>query len=186
MTTALIVVDPQNDFASPNGSLYVKGADELVPELNRLVRVSPVGLAVYTQDWHPEVTKHFADHGGHWPAHCVGGTWGAQFADGLVVPQGAPVIRKGTQPGEDGYSAFTVEIDGERRRTELHDLLQRHNIKNVDIVGIAFDVCVKATALDAIELGYDTAVLKRYTASVNPADDDGVTYELDNAGVYVL
>src|SRR5439155_20436555 len=108
-STALVVVDVQNDFADPKGSLYVRGGERVPAAANgEIARARAAGtLVVYTQDWHPESTPHFAKDGGIWPVHCVGGTWGAEFHPNLDVAEDAVVLRKGTG-GEDGYSAFTV------------------------------------------------------------------------------
>ena len=105
-TTALLVVDVQNDFADPSGSLYVKGGEEVVPLINREIeRARAAGASViYTQDWHPESTPHFQKDGGVWPVHCVMSTWGAELHRDLVTV--GPVVRKGSN-GEDGYSGFT-------------------------------------------------------------------------------
>ena len=93
---ALIVVDMQNDFADPQGSLYVKGAGDILPLLNSEVRLArdAGAFVVYTQDWHPESTPHFEKDGGIWPVHCVGGTWGAELFPTLDVD--GPTIRKGS------------------------------------------------------------------------------------------
>ncbi len=105
--TALVVVDVQNDFADPAGGLAVAGGDEVVPVINaEIARARDAGAyVVYTQDWHPEVTPHFAKDGGVWPVHCVGDTWGARFHPDLEVA--GPSIKKGSN-GEDGYSGFTM------------------------------------------------------------------------------
>ena len=105
--SALVVVDVQNDFADPAGSLYVRGAEEIVPLVNGEVRAARAAGAVvaWTQDWHPAETAHFTSGGGPWPPHCVAGSWGAEFLPGLET--GHLVVRKGTG-GEDGYSGFTV------------------------------------------------------------------------------
>src|SRR5919106_6586041 len=105
--TALIVVDVQNDFAEPAGSLSVSGAGHILPRVNAEVAAarasdSPV---VYTQDWHPASTPHFEKDGGIWPVHCVAGTWGAELHPDLVVD--GPIVKKGSG-GEDGYSGFSV------------------------------------------------------------------------------
>src|SRR5680860_965162 len=101
-TTALIVVDLQNDFADPSGSLYVDGGEEVVAAANReIIRaVSAEAFVGFTQDWHPESTPHFQNDGGDWPAHCVMDTWGAELHPRLVVV--GPIVRKGSN-GEDGY-----------------------------------------------------------------------------------
>ena len=107
LTTALLVVDVQNDFADPNGSLYVKGGEEIIPLINREIdRARAAGAPIfYTQDWHPESTPHFQKDGGIWPVHCVMGTWGAEFHPDLNAV--GPVVRKGSH-GEDGYSGFSM------------------------------------------------------------------------------
>jgi nicotinamidase/pyrazinamidase len=123
--TALIVVDVQNDFADPQGNLYVPGGELVVDRVNVEVgkAVASGAGAFYTQDWHPEHTPHFQQDGGLWPVHCVQHSWGAAFHPRLVVD--GPIIRKGAG-GEDGYSGFSMrEPDGlERRETELDALLR--------------------------------------------------------------
>ena len=126
---ALVVVDMQNDFADPQGSLYVKGAGDILPLVNsesRLAREAGA-FVVYTQDWHPESTPHFAKDGGTWPAHCVGGTWGAEFHPALDVV--GPTLRKGTG-GEDGYSGFTMKdpVSGAVKPTGLEGLLRERGV----------------------------------------------------------
>jgi nicotinamidase/pyrazinamidase len=174
--TALVVVDVQNDFADPAGSLSVAGGDEVVPTINaEIARAAEAGaLAVFTQDWHPESTPHFARDGGIWPVHCVADTWGAQLHPGLDAPHHAPRIRKGVN-GEDGYSGFTMRdaTSGEEIPTELDGLLRDRGIQRVVVVGLATDYCVKATALDAVRLGYETHLLTDAIAAVDLALDDG-------------
>jgi len=174
--TALVVVDMQNDFADPQGSLHVPGGAALLPVINEEIeRAAAAGaLVVYSQDWHPETTHHFAKDGGIWPVHCVGGTWGAEFYPGLNVLEGAESIRKGTG-GEDGYSVFSVRDTrtGARYPTELEDILRSRGIERVVIVGLATDYCVKETALDALRLGFDVEVMRRAVAAVDREPGDG-------------
>ena len=187
-STALLVVDVQNDFSDPNGSLYVRGGEEVVPilnvEVNRAVEAG--ALVVYTQDWHPPRTPHFVTDGGPWPVHCVAETWGAAFHPDLNVV--GPSIRKGTS-GEDGYSGFTMaEPDtGAHRATGLESLLREHDIMRVVIGGLATDYCVKETGLDAVRSGFDTVVLGRAirAVEVNEGDGDRAVAELSAAGVVV-
>jgi nicotinamidase/pyrazinamidase len=171
---ALIVVDMQNDFADPQGSLYVKGAGDILPLVNSETRLaSDAGaFVVYTQDWHPESTPHFARDGGVWPVHCVGETWGAEFHAALDVV--GPTVRKGTN-GEDGYSGFTMKdpATGETTPTELEGILRERGIERVVVVGLATDYCVSATAIDAARLGFGTEVLQDAIASVDLQPDDG-------------
>ena len=111
-------------------------------------------LVVFTQDWHPESTPHFAKDGGIWPVHCVADTWGAQLHPDLAAPDDAPRIRKGAN-GEDGYSGFTTRdpTTGDETPTALDGLLRDRGVEGVVVVGLATDYCVKATALDAEATG---------------------------------
>jgi nicotinamidase/pyrazinamidase len=174
--TALIVVDVQNDFADPAGSLSVAGGEAVIPTINGEIALATGAAAstVFTQDWHPESTPHFAKDGGIWPVHCVAETWGALLHPDLAVPGDAPRIRKGVN-GEDGYSGFTMRdaITGEEIPTELDGLLRDRGIERVVVVGLATDYCVKATALDAVRLGYETHVLTDAIAAVDLAPGDG-------------
>jgi nicotinamidase/pyrazinamidase len=187
--TALIAVDCQNDFAEPTGTLYVSGGEAVVEAVSGAVqRALEAGAAVfYTQDWHPEDTPHFAKDGGIWPVHCVGGTRGAEFHADLIV--NGPVIRKGTH-GEDGYSGFTVRdpVSGEETSTELEGMLREAGVHRVVVAGLALDYCVKATAMDALALGFEAQVPSEWTAPVNlnPNDGDAAVAQLRAAGVDVL
>ena len=119
----------QNDFADPEGGLYVAGGEQVVPLVNiEVARARDAGAQVmYTQDWHPEHTPHFAQDGGIWPVHCVGDTWGAAFHPELTVE--GDVVRKGVG-GEDGYSGFTVRDPEthEESSTALEALLRDRGI----------------------------------------------------------
>ena len=185
----LVVVDVQNDFADPAGSLYVNGGSEIVATVNAEVE-SAIGAGatvVYTQDWHPSHTPHFAQDGGIWPVHCVADTWGAALHKDLLVR--GPIIRKGTQ-GEDGYSGFSMRnpTGGETIPTELGPTLARELATRIVVCGLATDYCVKATALDGIRLGYETTVLVDAVRAVNLTQDDGerALDELVAAGVVLL
>jgi nicotinamidase/pyrazinamidase len=161
--TALIVVDMQNDFGHPDGSLFVEGGNQLVEPINDEIAAAAQGSAVIvvTQDWHPATTPHFIDDGGVWPTHCVAGTWGAELIDGLdPASRASAVIRKGTK-GEDGYSAFSMREPGSDIDipTGLAGLLRERCIERVVVCGIATDVCVSATALSAAKAGFNTTVL---------------------------
>lgn len=186
--TALIVVDVQNDFADPAGSLRVPGGDEVVAPIDALVTdaVEKGAAVIYTQDWHPPVTPHFAKDGGLWPDHCIQGTWGAELHPGLR-PRG-PIVRKGSN-GEDGYSGFTMRdpVSGETTPTELDGLLRGRGIERVVVTGLATDHCVRATALDAVALGYATSVVRSLIAAVDlaPSDGDRAIAEMAAAGVVI-
>jgi nicotinamidase/pyrazinamidase len=186
--TALVVVDTQNDFADPAGSLYVKGGDEIVPYLNGQIEQARAAGAfiVYTQDWHPEHTPHFAIDGGIWPVHCVHGTWGAQLHPALEIA--GPIVQKGSN-GEDGYSGFTMRDpqSGATISTQLEGLLRDAGITAVAICGLATDYCVLATTLDAVSLGFPVTVLTDGIRAVelNPGDGDRAIGQMQEAGARI-
>jgi nicotinamidase/pyrazinamidase len=186
--SALVVVDVQNDFAEPAGSLAVRGAADIVPLVNEavLAAAGAGALVVYTQDWHPPHTPHFAPDGGTWPVHCVAGTWGAEFHSGLDVR--GPSVRKGSN-GEDGYSGFTMRdpTTGATRPTALDGLLRERDVARVIVCGLATDYCVRATALDAVRLGFTTVVLEDAVRAVDlePGDGERAIEELAAAGVAI-
>lgn len=172
--TALVVVDVQNDFADPKGSLYVREGERVAPFVNaEIERARAAGaFIVFTQDWHPASTPHFQTDGGVWPVHCVRDTWGAAFHPGLHAD--GPVVRKGAG-GEDGYSGFTVRDpqSGEERSTDLETMLRERGVERAVIVGLATDYCVKATALDALRLGFAVTVLRDGVRAVDLEPGDG-------------
>lgn len=171
---ALVVVDVQNDFADPAGSLYVPGGEVVVPVINaEIARAQTAGASVfYTRDWHPPHTPHFKPDGGPWPVHCVQDTWGAAFHAQLAVV--GPVVSKGTD-GEDGYSGFAVRDmrSGAAQATDLDRLLRARGVSRLLIVGLATDYCVRATVLDALRLGYRVVVLRNAVRAVDLAPGDG-------------
>ncbi|MGD8485749.1 MAG: isochorismatase family protein [Chloroflexota bacterium] len=186
--TALIVVDVQNDFADPDGSLPVAGGAEVISVINAEIEAAlAAGAKVfYTQDWHPPSTPHFEKDGGIWPVHCVAGTWGAQLHPDLRVE--GPIVRKGVN-GEDGYSGFTMRDPetGETQPTELDKLLAAAGVRKLIIVGLATDYCVLATALDARTREYPTTVLAAGVRAVDlqPGDGEKALAELRLAGAFV-
>ena len=184
--TALIVVDMQNDFADPKGSLSVAGGADTIPVVNAAAwaAIRAGAFVVYTQDWHPEHTPHFVQDGGIWPVHCVGDAWGSAFQPDLDVV--GPSVHKGVN-GEDGYSGFTMRdpTTSAEISTELDALLRVRSIERVVVCGLATDYCVKATALDAVRLGYETTTLLDGIAAVDlaPGDGDRALEEMRAAGV---
>lgn len=172
--TALLVVDVQNDFADPAGSLHVRDGESVVPLIGAQVAAAAAAGArvYYTQDWHPPSTPHFARDGGIWPVHCVADTWGAQLHPDLPVE--GPVVRKG-QHGEDGYSGFTMRdpLSGRTEPTELEDLLRAAGVERLVVAGLATDYCVEATVLDARALGFEVTVLTSAIRAVDLSEGDG-------------
>jgi nicotinamidase/pyrazinamidase len=186
---ALIVVDMQHDFGDPAGSLYVRGAENILAPITAAIAAAKAagGLVVYTQDWHPTETPHFADFGGLWPVHCVIGSAGAEFLPDLPVD--GPVVRKGSGP-EDGYSGFSVLHlpSGQNRETELSAILDENGIMAITIVGLAGDWCVRSTAIDGVRLGYRVTVPLALTRFVelNPGDTESAVAQMREAGVTLI
>jgi len=150
---ALIVVDVQNDFC-PGGAVPVDGGGAVVPPINRaMTRFEHI---VFTRDWHPANHCSFSgtpeSREGGWPAHCVQNSPGAEFCGGLRVPLDAYVVDKGIDPDKEAYGAF--------EGTDLAEELRRRGIARVFIAGLATDYCVRATALGAIEAGFETVLIE--------------------------
>lgn len=187
--TALVVVDVQNDFADPKGNLYVEGGERVVPIINREIdRAQAAGVpVVYTMDWHPPETPHFAKYGGKWPVHCVRETWGAELHPDLKVV--GEIVHKATGD-EDGYSGFSMEHvpTGERRDTGLEQLLRERGVEHVVIAGLATDYCVKETGLDARRKGFEADVITDATkpVEVEPGDGDRALRDIEQAGVTLV
>jgi nicotinamidase/pyrazinamidase len=186
MTKALLWIDVQNDFL-PGGALAVPRGDEVIEVANRLARSGEHALVVATLDSHPPDHGSFASqHAGKrpydqselaglpqtmWPDHCVEGTRGAALADGLDLSRLGPRVRKGTDRAIDSYSGF---FDNARRKaTGLDAVLREAGVDALDVVGLATDYCVKATVLDAIELGYRVRVFVEGVRAVDLAPGDG-------------
>jgi nicotinamidase/pyrazinamidase len=168
------VVDVQNVFL-PGGALAVPKGDTVVPALNRYLAVWRArGLPLFaTRDRHPAEHCSFQARGGQWPAHCVAGTTGAEFASSLALPKDAVVISKGESRDRDAYSGF----DG----TDLHERLQRAGIRRVFVGGLATDYCVLATVRDAVRLGYAVRVLADAVQAVDAHPGDGQRAEAEMA-----
>jgi len=187
--TALLVVDVQNDFADPSGSLSVAGAETIIGEINAQIALATAAGAtvILTQDWHPPETPHFAKDGGIWPTHCVRETWGAALYPALRAD--GRVLRKG-EDGSDGYSAFSVRDpgSGEIAATVLDQLLRDAGIEKIVVVGLATDYCVVETACDARMLGYTVEVVRDAIAAVDLQAGDGerAITRMRDAGAEVL
>ncbi|MER7010789.1 isochorismatase family protein [Saccharopolyspora sp. NPDC000359] len=183
MTKALIVVDVQNDFCE-GGALAVAGGAQVAAAISQYLAGFDHDHVVATRDYHIDPGAHFSDEPDFvrsWPRHCVAGTPGAAFHPALDVGPVEAVFSKGQY--SDGYSGFEG-VDPRDR--PLHDWLVERGVDRVDVVGIATDHCVRATALDAARQGLDTTVLLELTAGVSRATVDTALAELDAAGVNLI
>ncbi|NHO33576.1 isochorismatase family protein [Acetobacter fallax] len=164
---ALLIVDVQNDFL-PGGALAVPEGDEVIPVINQLTRL-PFGVIVATQDWHPSDHISFEKQGGPWPRHCVAGTQGADLAALLDAEPVGVILRKGRSSEIDSYSAFS-DNNG-IAATGLAGLLAGAGVTRVFVAGLALDICVAATAIDAKKSGFDTLVVIDACRAVGDAED---------------
>jgi nicotinamidase/pyrazinamidase len=178
MTTAFIIIDVQNDFCE-GGKLAVAGGESIVPLINQLA--SEHDHVILTQDWHPEDHSSFASqHQSHaaftqitmpyglqtlWPDHCVIGSMGARFHKSLDVSKAELIIRKGFRKSIDSYSAF-FEND-HKTPTGLGGYLKERGFTKVALVGLAFDYCVRYSAEDAKQMGFETTVIERATKAID-------------------
>ena len=160
-----MIVDYQNDFASPDGALSVPGGEDIAGRINELARSGGFDFVVATRDWHPRDHKSFEERGGIWPVHCVQDTDGAELHPSLERDEVDLIFDKGQNQETDGYSAFETP--------DLGDLLRDKGIDNITVVGLATDYCVKASGLDAVRLGYETTVLTDAIAAVELESGDG-------------
>ena len=196
---ALILVDLQNDFL-PGGALAVPQGDEVIPLADQLQRQFDVVLA--TKDWHPPDHGSFApNHPGKkpgdpiildgieqilWPVHCVQNTHGAEFAPLFDTSRIAHVFHKGTERNIDSYSTFFD--NAHRRHTGLAHFLEKRGIKDIYLMGLALDYCVKYSALDARELGLNTHVIVDGCRGIelDTGDTDRALDEMKGAGAILL
>lgn len=182
MSSALIVVDVQNDFCE-GGSLAVDGGAAVAAAIGEFLTTNRgYDHVVATRDHHIEPGDHFAaepDYVDSWPHHCVAGSLGAELHAPLTESQFEAVFEKGHYSA--AYSGFEGTCDGEGLDVWLAD----HEVTRVDIVGIATDYCVRATALDAAGAGLTTRVLLPMTAAVAADNIAATVAELRAAGVTV-
>jgi len=198
MAKALLVVDVQNDFYE-GGALAVPEASQINDTVNELMESEEYKVIAASQDWHPESHLSFAsahnkqpfseysDKKGLgpvlWPDHCVQNSKGAEFNTSINTENFDYIIRKGTDREVDSYSAFQ---DNDGSSLGLAGLLKSLDIEEVDIVGLAFDFCVKYTAQDSAENGFKTNIILDGTRAVNPDQNKKTKEDLKNAGVNLI
>ena len=180
---ALLIVDVQNDFC-PGGALAVPDGDRTIPVLNRAIeRFVAVRRPVYaSRDWHPIDTRHFADHGGRWPVHCVAGSTGAAFHPDLRLPPDTIVVTKGQSRDDDGYSVF----EGTTENGSFIDDLRARGVRRLFVGGLATDYCVRASVLDARAEGLQVIVIEDAVAGIAPETTRAAFEEMKRAGAEVL
>jgi nicotinamidase/pyrazinamidase len=172
---ALVVVDVQIDFC-PGGALPIEHGDEAVPVLNRWIDAAvDAGIpVVLSRDWHPRHHLSFSESGGQWPVHCIQDSAGARFHPGLTLPDSAIVVTKGVRFDRDQYSAFD--------QTGLAVELRKRGIARVWIGGLAQDVCVRATVLEARQEGFETILIEDATRPVTQPGGERANHEMRAAG----
>jgi nicotinamidase/pyrazinamidase len=195
---ALLLIDLQKDFAE-GGALAIPGASQVVPLINQLQQ--KFGIIVATKDWHPPNHQSFVDqHPGKqigetlelhgmpqqlWPPHCVQGSEGAQFMDGLNSRKISQIFFTGTEKDSDCFSGFG---NGLKMQKGLYPYLKDRRVERVYIAGLATDYYVKNTAIDAVKLGFETYVVSDACKAVNlyPGDEGRAFAEMIEAGVNII
>ena len=198
MKKALLVIDVQNDFC-PAGALEVAGGNEIIPYINE--EMAKYECVVLTQDWHPKGHSSFAtSHEGKnplelikmpygdqvlWPDHCVQGSKGAEFHPDLNIEQANAIIRKGSNPSIDSYSAF---FENDRKTpTGLDGYFKSLEIEKINLVGLATDFCVNYSAQDAANLGYKVSVLEKMCRAIDLNGSlAAAKSEMQNCGVEII
>lgn len=180
MSEALLIIDFQNDFTPPEGALAVPEGHAAAERLNELAASGRFDLVVATRDRHPPHHGSFDEHGGPWPAHCVAGTEGAELHPDLDTTNVDVIFDKGQDPDTEGYSAF--------ERPELARLLRNYGVDSVTVAGLATNICVRGTALGALDEGFDVEVDVAGSRGVDiePGDTERALAELEQAGATVV
>jgi nicotinamidase/pyrazinamidase len=175
MPEALLIIDFQNDFV-PGGALPVPGGDAIAAHVSELVDSGRFDLVIATRDWHPADHASFKEQGGPWPPHCVQGTEGAELYRSLDRSKIDYVVDVGSGQADEGYSGF--------EKSDLAEILRRHEIDAVTVVGLATDYCVRATALDALREGFRVTVDREGVRGIDvePGDSERALDEIRAAG----
>ncbi len=175
---ALLVIDVQVDFC-PGGALPIPEGDAVVPVINRWVeQAARAGIPIFmSRDWHPKQHVSFKQQGGLWPTHCLQDSRGAEFHPDLKVPDDVVVITKGVRMDQDQNSAFD--------ETGLAAYLKKNAVRRLIVGGLALDVCVRATVLDALEAGFDVLIIPDGSRPVTPEQSTQVLKDFQAAGAQV-
>jgi len=202
--SALLIIDVQNDFIPPKGSLAVNDGDAVIPVINELRKRVSFDLIALTQDWHPKnhisfqenhkddpkaklFTPYVLENGQTqvlWPVHCVQESEGAKLSKSLVVNKTDKIVKKGMNPMVDSYSGF---YDNDHKvKSELEDILKKEGITDVYLTGLAYDYCVGFSALDAKSAGFNVYLLEDATRGVAPESTKDMIANLNKAGVSII
>ena len=175
----LLIVDVQNDFC-PKGALPIEGGDAVVPVLNRWIDAALALKAPVcaSRDWHPLAHLSFKEQGGEWPPHCLQDSDGARFHPDLKLPDAVVKITKGVRFDQDQNSVFD--------QTGFAVRLKRDGVKRLFVGGLALDVCVLASVLDAIKNGFGVRLLLEATRPVKPESGQQAIKEMKAAGAVIL
>ncbi len=175
----LLVLDVQNDFC-PGGALPIPEGDAIVPVLNRWIEAAArKGLNLYaSRDWHPRRHLSFREEGGKWPPHCLQDSWGAAFRADLLLPGNVVKIAKGVRFDKDQYSVFDD--------TGLAWLLKRDAVFRLWVGGLAADVCVLETVLDARKAGFEVGVIAQATRPITPRGGEQALADMKKTGALII
>lgn len=176
---ALFIVEMQKDFC-PGGALPVEGGDEIVPVINRwIAEAETKGIPVYaSRDWHPAGHISFKEAGGLWPPHCIQDSDGAQFHPDLALPDSTVIVTKGVRFDQDQYSAFD--------QTGLAVQLRKDSIRRLWVAGLAEDVCVLATVLDACNEGFEVVLIEKGTRPLTAKGGEKARRQMKDAGARIV
>ena len=175
----LLIVDVQNDFF-PGWKLPVEGAETIIPVLNDWIAAAQAKqIPIYSsRDWHPVRHTSFRDRGGSWPTHCLQDSPGAEFHPDLKLPDNTVKITKGVRFDQDQNSAFD--------KTGFAEQLKRDGVTHLWVGGLALDVCVLATVLDARKAGMEVSLIRRATRAVSAQEGERAIRQMQEAGVSIL
>lgn len=178
--TALVVVDMQNDFVSPEGALYVNGSEKIIKPIHDLIESQKWEIVIFTQDWHPLDHCSFSK----FPAHCIQNTNGAELISQFKFNNiNHTLFKKGFFKEIDCMSAFKDQYG---RPTGLDQLLKSFDTKDLVVVGVATEYCVRDTVLDAISLGYEVTVVSDLIKCIDDNCGEKVIEEMKKTGAILI
>jgi len=176
---ALLIIDVQKDFC-PGGALPVEGGDQIVPVINRWIAEAMANdVPVYaSRDWHPLGHLSFKERGGPWPPHCIQDSDGARFHQDLALPSSTIIVTKGVRFDQDQNSAF--------EQTGLAVQLRKASIRRLWVAGLAEDVCVLATVLDACREGFEAILIQNATQPITSEGGKKARRQMQDAGARIV